>query len=194
MVVALALAGCQPKSGAKVASKATVEIGPKHSARDGLFVPEDTKQSLGLKTIEVTEQRIPMTLELPLRVYRTTEKISLASGSATAEQAKVFKAGQAVEALTGDGQKLTAKITSINEELQKAKDYLTGSYALGFDTSTKIAHNLVQIAFEGLGIDYIGHRNALVGAVTQADIRSAAERTLGNGEMLTVIAGRPTGL
>ena len=29
-------------------------------------------------------------------------------------------------------------------ELQKAKDYLTGSYALGFDTSTKIAHQLVQ--------------------------------------------------
>ena len=27
-----------------------------------------------------------------------------------------------------------------DEELAKAKDYLTGSYALGFDTSTKIAH------------------------------------------------------
>ena len=81
-----------------------------------------------------------------------------------------------------------------DEELQKAKDYLTGSYALGFDTSTKIAHNLVQISFEGLGIDYIGHRNALVNAVTQADIRSAAERILGDGQMLTVIAGRPTGL
>lgn len=81
-----------------------------------------------------------------------------------------------------------------DEELQKAKDYLTGSYALGFDTSTKIAHTLVQIAFEGLGLDYIGHRNALVGAVTQADIRSAAERILGDGRMLTVIAGRPTGL
>jgi len=81
-----------------------------------------------------------------------------------------------------------------DEELQKAKDYLVGSYALGFDTSTKIAHTLVQIAFEGLGIDYIGRRNALVAAVTQADIRKAAERILGDGKMLTVIAGRPTGL
>ena len=42
-----------------------------------------------------------------------------------------------------------------DDELQKAKDYLTGSYALGFDTSTKIAHQLVQIAFEDLGMDYI---------------------------------------
>ncbi|KAB0265630.1 M16 family metallopeptidase [Microvirga brassicacearum] len=81
-----------------------------------------------------------------------------------------------------------------DEELQKAKDYLIGSYALGFDTSTKIAHTLVQIAFEGLGIDYIARRNELVAAVTQADIRSASDRIFGTGKMLTVIAGRPTGL
>jgi zinc protease len=81
-----------------------------------------------------------------------------------------------------------------DEELQKAKDYLTGSYALGFDTSTKIAHQLAQIAFEGLGIDYIARRNALVSAVTQDDIRRAAERTLGDGQMLVAIAGRPVGL
>jgi zinc protease len=81
-----------------------------------------------------------------------------------------------------------------DDELQKAKDYLTGSYALGFDTSTKIAHQLAQIAFEGLGIDYIARRNALVSAVTQDDIRRAAARILGDGDMLVVIAGRPTGL
>jgi zinc protease len=81
-----------------------------------------------------------------------------------------------------------------DDELQKAKNYLTGSYALGFDTSTKIAHNLAQIAFEGLGIDYVARRNPLVSAVTQADIRRAAERTLGDGNLLVVIAGRPTGL
>jgi zinc protease len=81
-----------------------------------------------------------------------------------------------------------------DEELQKAKDYLVGSYALGFDTSTKIAHTLVQIAFEGLGIDYIARRNDLVSAVTQADIKSASDRIFGSGEMLTVIAGRPAGM
>ncbi|HEX8165090.1 MAG TPA: pitrilysin family protein [Beijerinckiaceae bacterium] len=81
-----------------------------------------------------------------------------------------------------------------DEELQKAKDYLTGSYALGFDTSTKIAHQLAQVAFEGLGIDYIARRNGLVAAVTQDDIRRAAERTLGDGRLLVVVAGRPVGL
>ncbi|TNC10517.1 insulinase family protein [Methylobacterium terricola] len=88
--------------------------------------------------------------------------------------------------LTGDGPS--------DDELQKAKDYLTGSYALGFDTSTKIAHQLVQIAFEGLGIDYIARRNGLIGAVTQDDIRRAAARTLGDGKLLVVAAGRPTSM
>jgi zinc protease len=81
-----------------------------------------------------------------------------------------------------------------DEELQKAKDYLTGSYALGFDTSTKIAHQLAQVAFEGLGLDYIARRNALVAAVTQDDIRRAAERTIGDGKLLVVVTGHPTGL
>ncbi|MGP9818687.1 M16 family metallopeptidase [Salinarimonas sp. NSM] len=77
------------------------------------------------------------------------------------------------------------------EELEKAKAYLTGSYPLGFDTSTKIASQLVQIAFNDLGIDYVARRNALVSAVTLDDVRRAGARMLGDGRMLTVIAGKP---
>ena len=80
------------------------------------------------------------------------------------------------------------------QELQKAKDYLVGSYALSFDTSTKIAHNLAQIAFENLGVDYVARRNAMVAAVTQEDVQRAAERILGDERLLVVIAGRPTDL
>jgi zinc protease len=81
-----------------------------------------------------------------------------------------------------------------DDELAKAKDYLVGSYALGFDSSTKIAHQLAQIAFEELGIDYIQRRNQLVAAVTQEDVRRAADRTIGAAEALVVIAGRPVGI
>jgi zinc protease len=100
---------------------------------------------------------------------------------------------ECLDVISGEMDRLRADGPS-DEELQQAKDYLVGSYALGFDSSTKIAHTLVQIAFEGLGIDYIARRNTLVAAVTQADIRSAAERTIGDGKLLTVIAGRPAGL
>ena len=98
------------------------------------------------------------------------------------------------EALAVIGEEIGRLITEgpSDEELQKAKDYLTGSYALGFDTSTKIAHQLAQIAFEGLGMDYIARRNDLVANVTQADIRRAGARTFADGRMLVVAAGRPT--
>ncbi|QFU15718.1 M16 family metallopeptidase [Microvirga thermotolerans] len=103
------------------------------------------------------------------------------------------RVAEALDVISGEMMRLKEEGPS-EQELQKAKDYLIGSYALGFDTSTKIAHTLVQIAFEGLGVDYIARRNDLVAAVTTADIAGAAERIFGDGRMLTVIAGRPTGL
>jgi zinc protease len=80
------------------------------------------------------------------------------------------------------------------EELTSAKKYITGSYALRFDSSTKIANQLTQIQLEGLGIDYIDRRNGLVEAVTMGDVRHAAERLFGAGKPLVVAVGRPEGL
>ncbi len=77
------------------------------------------------------------------------------------------------------------------DELDKAKKYLIGSYPLRFDTSAKIAANLVDIQFEELGLDYIDRRNAEIEAVTAADIRRAANRFLVGAQMLTVLVGEP---
>jgi zinc protease len=79
------------------------------------------------------------------------------------------------------------------EELAKAKAFLKGSYPLRFDTSTKIAGQLVQIQIEDLGIDYIKNRNAMVEAVTAEDAKRAARNVLSSGLLVTV-AGRPKGV
>ena len=78
------------------------------------------------------------------------------------------------------------------EELDKAKAYLKGSYALGFDTSSKIAGQLVQIQLDKLGIDYPERRNAMLDAVTLADARRVAKRLL-DTKMLTLVVGRAQG-
>lgn len=80
------------------------------------------------------------------------------------------------------------------EELAAAKQYLTGSYALNFDSSTKIARGLKQIRLQGLPIDYIARRNELVEAVGIEDIARASRRVLGEGELLVVAVGAPEGL
>jgi zinc protease len=79
-------------------------------------------------------------------------------------------------------------------ELAKAKSYLTGSYALRFDTSSKIAGQLVQIQIDGLGIDYTDRRNAEIEAVGMVEAKAAATKLLGDGKLLVTIVGRPEGV
>ena len=50
-----------------------------------------------------------------------------------------------------------------------------------------------MIQLEGLGIDYIDRRNALVEAVTLDDARRAAQRLFGAGKPFVVAVGKPEG-
>lgn len=79
-------------------------------------------------------------------------------------------------------------------ELDNAKSYLTGSYALRFDTSSKIASQLLGIQQEDLGLDYVNTRNELIAAVTLADIKRVAERMLKPENLIVAVVGQPQGL
>jgi zinc protease len=79
------------------------------------------------------------------------------------------------------------------DELDKAKTYLKGSFALGLDTSTKISNQLVSMQLDNLGIDYIDKRSALIDAVTLDDTKRVAKRLLDGGMLVTVV-GRPQGV
>jgi zinc protease len=107
------------------------------------------------------------------------------SGTATRSD----RTGQTLEVIEAEIRKL-AESGPTEDELIKAKSFLEGSYALRFDTSTKIAEQLVQIQLDDLGIDYIDKRNGLVEAVTMADVRRVAKRLLEGGMLITVV-GRP---
>jgi zinc protease len=80
------------------------------------------------------------------------------------------------------------------DELEKARKYLVGSYALRFDTSTKIAGHLLQLQREGLDAGYLDRRNAEVEAVTLDDARRVAKRLIGDASLLVAIVGRPEGI
>jgi zinc protease len=90
--------------------------------------------------------------------------------------------------------KLLASEGPSEAELDKAKKYLTGSYALSFDTSTKIAAQLVHLQQQGFDVSYLDQRNKLVEAVTLADAKRVGERLLGDGSLLVTAVGQPAGM
>jgi zinc protease len=112
----------------------------------------------------------------------------LVGGTATRADA----AGETISVIENEF-KLMAEKGPTQEELDKAKTYLKGSFALGLDTSSKIANQLVQMQVDDLGIDYIQRRPTLIDAVTLADTQRVAKRLLSGGLLITVV-GRPQGL
>jgi zinc protease len=79
-------------------------------------------------------------------------------------------------------------------ELDNAKKYLTGSFALRFDSNAKIANQLLWMLQEDMGIDYVDKRNALVEAVTLEDTKRAAKRLLKTDDLIITVVGKPKGL
>ena len=79
-------------------------------------------------------------------------------------------------------------------EFANAKSYLTGSFALRFDSNSKIASQLLWMLQEDMGIDYVEKRNGLVDAVTLDDVKRVAKRLLKVDDLIVTIVGKPKGL
>lgn len=102
------------------------------------------------------------------------------------------RTAEALKVIEAEIQRL-AENGPTQEELTQAKSYLKGAYALNLDTSSKIAGAILQIQLDGLGIDYIDRRAALLDAVKLEDTKRVAQRLLKTGMLVTVV-GRPQGV
>ena len=98
--------------------------------------------------------------------------------------------GQSLEVIESELRRL-AEQGPTAEELANAKSYLTGAYALRFESSSSIANQLLWIQIEDLGIDYVNHRNELIEAVSLEDIKRVAKRLIEADRLITTIVGKP---
>jgi zinc protease len=103
------------------------------------------------------------------------------------------KAGEAL-AVVKETLKKLADEGPTQAELDDIKTFLTGSYALRFDTNDKIAGQLLGIQEENLGIDYINKRNAMVEAITLDQVKAQAKRLLDSERLIVTVVGKPEGL
>ena len=133
---------------------------------------------------EVREKR-----GLAYSIYSALVPLDSTSLFMTATATRAEASGQTLDLVLQEIRRI-AENGPTAEELAKAKSYQKGSYPLRFDTSTKIATQLVLMQVEDLGIDYIDKRNSLIDAVTLADVQRVAKRLL-DGGMLVTMVGRP---
>jgi zinc protease len=98
--------------------------------------------------------------------------------------------GQSLEVIESELRRI-AEHGPTEVELADAKSYLTGAYALRFDSSSSIANQLLWIQIEELGIDYVEKRNELIEAVTLGDIKRVAKRLIDADRLITTIVGKP---
>ncbi|MBM2805684.1 MAG: putative Peptidase domain protein, involved in ppq synthesis (ppqG) [Deltaproteobacteria bacterium] len=75
------------------------------------------------------------------------------------------------------------------QELNDAKEYLAGSFALRFDTNRKVAGFLTQVEYFGLGLDFPSRYTELVRKVSREDVQRVAKQFLQPDKLITVIVG-----
>jgi zinc protease len=121
--------------------------------------------------------------------YSVYSYFSAEKGHGTFELAMQTKNETALEAIRiakAEIRRMREELVT-EEELSDAKDYLTGSFPLRFDTNRKVANFLAQVEYFQLGLDYPERYPDLIRKVTRKDVQRVAQTYLKPERLITVI-------
>jgi zinc protease len=137
---------------------------------------------------EVREKR-----GLAYSVYTAVQPLKHASIFTGGVATKNEQIGKSLDVIRAELKRIAAEGPT-EKELQDAKSYLTGSFALRFDSNAKIANQLLWIWQEDLGLDYVDKRNAEIEAVTLEQVKHVAKRLFNGDDLIVTIVGKPKGI
>lgn len=103
-------------------------------------------------------------------------------------QTKNESAAEAVRLAREEIRRMRDELVS-EVELNDAKDYLTGSFPLRFDSNRKVAGFLAQVEFYELGLDYPDRYVDFIRNVNRADVQRVARQHLSPEKLITVVVG-----
>jgi zinc protease len=78
-----------------------------------------------------------------------------------------------------------------DDELDGAKQYMTGVLPLALEQSDGVAQTLLNIEYYRLGLDYLDRYPAIINALAASDVQGAARRHLDPERIAVGIAGPP---
>jgi zinc protease len=76
-----------------------------------------------------------------------------------------------------------------DDDLNRARAYLVGSFPLRIDTQSKLASFLAQVEYYGLGLDYPERYPSLIRSVTGEDVLRAGKAHLHPEQVILVVVG-----
>lgn len=123
--------------------------------------------------------------------YSIATGLSIDDASWLLEGGMATQAARAKEALALVGEVITtARDQGFTEqELERAKNYITGSFALNIDSNSELANFLITMQMDELGIDYLEKRNALMQAVTLQEVNQVATQLLKPEKLVQIVIG-----
>lgn len=82
------------------------------------------------------------------------------------------------------------KLGPTAQELQDAKKFLLGNFALQLSNNSKIINMISKIAFYNLPLNYLETYADKINAVTAQDIKTSFQKIIGSQKLVTIIVGR----
>jgi zinc protease len=74
-----------------------------------------------------------------------------------------------------------------DEELSDAQSFLTGSFPMRIETSSRIASFLVAVEYYDLGVEYIDNYPSYINSISKVDVMRVAKKYLDDGEFTLVV-------
>jgi zinc protease len=108
-------------------------------------------------------------------------------GSCATENDRFYESFDVIKAVY----KNLATTGPTEEELNEAKSYITGSFALMLDNTKSIAQFLLRMQKDKLGIDFLEKRNDFIRAVSADQIKKVAQEFLSPDKLTFFAAGNP---
>lgn len=100
------------------------------------------------------------------------------------------KAGEAMSTLRATLEAFAQKGPTA-EQLEAAKQYITGAFMLGLDSHMEVAGYLITMQMHDLGRDYFEKRNGLMQAVTVEQVKAVAGRVVAPARLQEILVGQP---
>lgn len=112
LFAALIASGCDDRQESE--ALIDTESVPRFSAKDGVYLPETTRRSIGLKLVEPVERTFADRIAFDVRIFESSGARGRAAGLASAREAARLEAGQTVE--FGLTRSLSGTISAIRGE------------------------------------------------------------------------------